>query len=75
MAPDSSNPQYMDLYLAAMEIWLDELVDAPLMHLLHRIPYNQTYWNNWHTEDNSYVNGALWHQTANLVLQGLRAKS
>ncbi|MCL4834578.1 MAG: ABC transporter substrate-binding protein [Caldilineaceae bacterium] len=75
ISPDPNNPAYMDLYLAAIEIWLDELVDAPVMHLLHRIPYNTTYWDNWPTADNPYVNGALWHQTANLVIQGLRAKS
>jgi peptide/nickel transport system substrate-binding protein len=64
----SDDPAYMDLYLAALEIWLDNLVDAPIQQWLHRIPMNTTYWTNWPTEDNPYVNGAFWHQTFPLML-------
>ncbi len=69
----SSDPGYMDLYLAAMEIWLDELVEAPIQQWLHRIPMNTTYWSNWPTEDNPYVNGAFWHLTFPLMLHQLEA--
>jgi peptide/nickel transport system substrate-binding protein len=69
MAPD--NPEYMDLYLAAMEIWLENLVNAPIQQWLHRIPMNQTYWVNWPTEENPYVNGAFWHTTFPLILHNL----
>jgi peptide/nickel transport system substrate-binding protein len=62
----------MDLYLKALEIFLDELPDAPVQQWLHRIPYNQTYWTNWPTVDNPYVNGAFWHLTFPLVLQNLK---
>lgn len=69
----SSDPGYMELYLAAMEIWLDELVEAPIQQWLHRIPMNTTYWSNWPTEDNPYVNGAFWHLTFPLILHQLEA--
>jgi len=69
--PDADDPAYMDLYLAAMEIWLENLVDCPLMQLLHRIPMNTTYWQNWPTEEKPYINGAFWHLTFPLVLHGL----
>ena len=67
----ADDPAYMDLYLAAMEIWLDNLVDAPIQQWLHRIPMNTTYWSNWPTEDNPYVNGAFWHQTFPLMLHNM----
>jgi peptide/nickel transport system substrate-binding protein len=67
--------EYMDLYLAAMEIWLDNLVDAPIQQWLHRIPMNQTYWKNWPTEENAYVNGAFWHLTFPLILHRLESAS
>jgi peptide/nickel transport system substrate-binding protein len=69
MAPN--NPEYMDLYLAAMEIWLENLVNAPIQQWMHLIPMNQTYWVNWPTEENPYVNGAFWHTTFPLILHNL----
>jgi peptide/nickel transport system substrate-binding protein len=70
-APDPDDPAYMDLYLAAMGIWLENLVDCPIMQWLHRIPMNTTYWQGWPTEENPYINGAFWHLTFPLVLYGL----
>ncbi|MEX1020635.1 MAG: ABC transporter substrate-binding protein [Litorilinea sp.] len=75
LPPSPDDNTYMDLYLAAMEIWLDNLVDAPLQQWLHRIPMNSTYWQNWPTEDNNYVNGAFWHQTVGLLIMGLEPAS
>jgi peptide/nickel transport system substrate-binding protein len=75
MRPDPNDPAYMDLYLAALEIWLEDLVDAPIQQWLHRIPYNTTYWTNWPTEDNSYVNGGFWHLTFPLMLHNMQPTS
>jgi len=58
----------MPLYLQALEIYLRELPDIPVVQWLHRIPYNTTYWGNWPTADNAYVNGAFWHKTFPLML-------
>ncbi|MCC6455032.1 MAG: ABC transporter substrate-binding protein [Caldilineaceae bacterium] len=60
---------YMDLYLAALEIYLDNLIDAPIQQWMHRIPYNTTYWTGWPTQDDPYVNGAFWALTWPLILQ------
>lgn len=74
MAPlAKEDPAYMDLYLAAMEIWLDNLVTAPIQQWLHRIPMNTTYWQGWPTQDDPYVNGAFWALTFPLILQRLTA--
>lgn len=68
----SDKPEYMDLFLAGIEIWLDDLVDAPIQQWLHRIPMNTTYWSNWPTAENSYVNGAFWHLTFPLMLHRMQ---
>jgi peptide/nickel transport system substrate-binding protein len=65
------DPEYMDLYLQALEIYLDNLVDAPIQQWMHRIPMNTTYWEGWPTADNPYLNGAFWHLTWPLILQKL----
>lgn len=72
MAPDSSDPAYMDIYLQALEMYLDNLPDAPIQQWLHRMPMNTTYWTGWPTVDDPYVNGAFWHQTVNLVFMRLQ---
>ncbi len=56
-----------------MEIWLPDLPDIQLVQNYHRIPINTTYWQNWPTEDNSYVNGASWHLTFPIVLWNLQS--
>jgi len=65
------DPKYMGLYLQALEIYLTDLVDAPIQQWMHRIPMNTTYWEGWPTADNAYLNGAFWHQTWPLILQKL----
>jgi peptide/nickel transport system substrate-binding protein len=70
-----TDPAYMDLYLQALEIYLDNLVDAPIQQWMHRIPYNQTYWKGWPTADDPYLNGAFWHLTFNIILQHMEPAS
>ena len=61
------------LFRAAMAIWLPDLPDIQLVQNYHRIPFNTTYWRNFPTEENSYVNGASWHLTYNLVLWNVQS--
>jgi peptide/nickel transport system substrate-binding protein len=68
-APD--DPALEGLFRQAMEIWLRELPAIPLVQWYHRIPHNETYWKNWPTQENPYINSANWHNTWLLVLLGL----
>ena len=68
-SPD--DPELQNLFRQAMEIWLSELPSIPLVQWYHRIPQNETYWKNWPTVDNAYINSAYWHNTWLLVLLGL----
>jgi hypothetical protein len=68
-APD--DPKLAELFREAMAIWLREMPSVPLLQWYHRIPHNETYWTNWPSEDNPYINSAYWHRTWLLVLLGL----
>jgi len=63
-----------DIFHKAMTIWYDELPDIPVVQWFHRIPMNNTYWDNWPTQDNPYMNAALWHQTMLQVVINIKAK-
>ena len=66
-SPPISNSRFR----AAIEIWLRELPEVPLIQYFHRIAYNTTYWTNWPTEENPYINGAQRHLTFPLLLWNL----
>jgi len=66
-------PKLTPLFRQAMEIWLPDLPDIQLTEFYHRIPMNTTYWKNWPTAENPYINGAFWHLTYQLVLNNLEA--
>ena len=68
----NNKPKMMELFHRAMEIWLPELPDIQLVQNFHRIPMNTTYWKNWPTAENAYVNGASWHLTYPIVLWNLQ---
>jgi peptide/nickel transport system substrate-binding protein len=69
----ANDPKEMELFRQAMEIWLREMPSPPIIQWIHRIPMNTTYWTNWPTEDNPYIEGAMWYITAPLMLHNLKA--
>ena len=52
------DPELHTLLRRAMEIWLAELPSIPLVQWYHRIPHNETYWPNWPSARNPYINSA-----------------
>jgi peptide/nickel transport system substrate-binding protein len=73
--PPDNQAKLKELFHKAMTIWLPELPDIQLVQLHHRIPMNTTYWKNWPTAENAYVNGAHWHLTFPMVLWSLQPAS
>ena len=65
------DPALIPLFRQAMEIWLRELPAIPLLQWFHRIPHNQTYWTNWPSAENPYMNSAYWVRSFLIVLLGL----
>src|SRR5215472_15452469 len=66
------DPKLESLFHQAMEIWVKELPDIPVVQFYHRNPVNTTYWTNWPDENNPYINSANWHRTFELVLMNLK---
>ena len=71
----SDHPAMDELYRRAIDIWLAELPSIPIVQWPHRIPHNETYWTNWPTAENPYVNSAYWSRTWLLVLLQLQPKA
>jgi len=67
------DPKLKDLFLQAIEIWMQNLPDIPLVLNYHRIPLNTTYWTNWPTAENPYINYANFHRTAPLWINEIKA--
>ncbi|MCH7983173.1 MAG: ABC transporter substrate-binding protein [Chloroflexi bacterium] len=72
--PDNID-KMQELWHDAMEIWLDELPDVPILEFYHRIIMSEKRWTNWPLggETSGYVNEASWHLTWSLVLHAIRA--
>ena len=68
---DPADPELINLFHQALGVWLPEMPAIPLLQFYHRIPHNQTYWTNWPSAQNPYINSAYWHRTWLLVLLGL----
>lgn len=75
MAATGDEAEIKKLWRQAMEIWLPELPDVPVLEFYHRIVMNETHWTNWPQggQTDGYVNEASWHLTWSLVLHNLKA--
>jgi peptide/nickel transport system substrate-binding protein len=49
------DPKVMDVMKQAVQIWTDELPDIPLVQTPAFYLFNTTYWTNWPTKDNNYI--------------------
>jgi len=66
------DPNLTELFKQAMTIWITDLPDVPLVQWFHRIPTNQTYWTNFPSAENPYINSAYWHRTAPLWVNTIK---
>ncbi|MDQ3654321.1 MAG: hypothetical protein M3457_04485, partial [Chloroflexota bacterium] len=65
------DPNLTALFGEAMGIWIPALPDIPLVQWFHRIPNNETYWTNYPSAENPYINSAYWHRTAPLWVNSI----
>jgi peptide/nickel transport system substrate-binding protein len=50
----ADDPRVKDLFVEAMQIWVDEMPDIYLGQLIIRYPMSTQYWTNWPVEGNVY---------------------
>lgn len=68
----SDDPRLHKLFREAMQIWIPELPDIGIVQWYHRIPTDTTYWKNWPSESNPYINTAYWHRTSPLWIHSIK---
>ncbi|HLZ29853.1 MAG TPA: ABC transporter substrate-binding protein [Chloroflexota bacterium] len=66
------DPRVMDLYKQAVTIWADEEPDIPLVQTPSLLLFNSTYWTNWPTADNNYIQPPSWWEHFLRVLVELK---
>jgi peptide/nickel transport system substrate-binding protein len=69
------DPAIETLFKEGMTIWINDLPDIPLVQWFHRIPMNSTYWDNFPSAENPYINSAYWHRTAPLWVNEITPKA
>ncbi len=72
-----NDPRLLDLTKAAMEIWMREMVEAPISEWYHRVPMNQTYWTGWPSQTDPYMQPSFWYTSGSFgyVLPRLKPAS
>lgn len=66
-----SDPKFMNLYHQAMEQWIPELPEIPLVQHYLYMPVNTTYWTGWPSAENPYIIPSNWHRTSTLFINTL----
>jgi peptide/nickel transport system substrate-binding protein len=66
------DPAVMPLWQQAMQNWLPELPDIPLIQTVIALPMNQTYWTNWPQGDHPYIHEGFWHRTGLHILLNIK---
>lgn len=62
-----------ELELQAMEIWMRDLPEIPLFQFFNRVGRNTTYWTNFPSTENPYMNGISPHTGFAYILLQLEA--
>lgn len=60
------------LLIKAMDIWMDELPIIPITHSKQLIPFDTSYWTNWPTAENAYIQPAPNWQSAHVIIHNLK---
>ena len=65
------DPKIEELFVKAAELWLEEIPAIPLVQQPIILPLNTTYWTNWPSADNAYLQPDLSSPSAYLMLQNI----
>jgi peptide/nickel transport system substrate-binding protein len=65
------DPKRQELGLQAFEIYLRELPNIPVTQAIKVIAFNTTYWTNWPSADNNYIQPPTWWMSFHTILHHL----
>jgi len=60
------------LLIKAMDIWMDELPIIPITHTKRLMPFDTSYWTNWPTAENAYIQPAPYWHSALVIIHNLK---
>ena len=66
------DPHIDDLFIEAMEIWLDALPIIPVTQAKKLLPFNPTFWSGWPDAENNYQHPCTWWQSTHIIIHELR---
>lgn len=65
------DPQLDEMFVEAMDLWMQELPVIPITQAKKIIPFSNTYWTGWPTADNPYIHPPTWWQHTHVILHEL----
>ncbi len=65
------DPRIDDLFLQAMEIWLEELPVIPVTQAKKLLPFNPEFWVGWPSAENNYQHPCTWWQSTHIIIHQL----
>lgn len=66
-----NDPRIDDLFVEAMEIWLDELPIIPVTQAKKLLPFDETYWKGWPSSTHPYMHPCTWWQSTHKMIHNL----
>jgi peptide/nickel transport system substrate-binding protein len=67
----TDDPKLMNRYHQAMELWIPNLPEIPLLTRYLWVPVSEKYWTGWPDAKNPYTAPTSWHRTAGLFINTL----
>lgn len=68
----NTDPKFQKLARQAFDIWLRDLPCIGLVQAYLLTPFNETYWTNWPTSENNYIQPTEWWVTCNIMIHELK---
>lgn len=65
------DPRNDELFVSAMEIWLDELPIIPITQAKKLLPFDETYWTGWPSAKKNYLHPPTWWQSTHKIIHNL----
>ena len=66
------DPRVEELFIEAMEYWLEDLPVIPISQARKLIPFDTTYWTNWPTAENNYLHPPNWWQSVHIIIHEIQ---
>jgi|GEM_PF-178691 len=60
------------LVVQAMDLWMEQLPIIPIAQAKKIVPFSNTYWTNWPSANNPYIQPATWWQSSHVIIHNIK---